>query len=541
MIRRRLIWLGGLGAMLGLGRSPAPTEAATGDPLVLDGPFQNSALNTTLIQSSSAKIVLDLVAEGAGSNAVVGLSAVGGPSSSVTSASAAGLVAAGPPPGPPQHDGNPWFGIVASGGDAEGGHGGVGVFARGGIAQTGQGGDGLKALGGHGAIGGGRGLLAEGGLGKRVAGGRPGQPGAAGIEATGGSAQFDVEAGAGVFAQGGWEAQPDSTSTGDGTGLTAMGGQNAKKHQALAIQAEGGPGAPGVYGESSTEFVAGAHGIGEALGGAYGISDHGPGVHGLNTLLGPGGFFTSQAGPGLIAESTQGAGIDAAGDVQVGLWANSTSGDAAVGTSTQGMGVAGYSSKGDGGYFWTKSTAPGTAAIIASNAQATPAGGVVGLRVNGDCIDENGTKQAALPTSKGLTLLYIVEATTSVFEDIGKAQLRNGRARVELDPLFVETIETRDYQVFLTARGDNRGLFVATRDERGFEIQEQAGGTSSIEISYRVVAQRKGLRPNHRLARFEPPSPPKPPELTRPKPAKLHQPNLGERPNERDRPERRSR
>lgn len=45
-----------------------------------------------------------------------------------------------------------------------------------------------------------------------------------------------------------------------------------------------------------------------------------------------------------------------------------------------------------------------------------------------------------------------------------------------------------------------KGLYVAAQDARGFEIRAQGGGTASLDVSYRVVAQRKGLAPAHRLA-----------------------------------------
>jgi hypothetical protein len=536
VIKRRLIWLGGLGAIFGLVRSSTRVEAFTGDPLVLGFPLNFAGDPTRIIGTSDLEIVLEVSGEGVAP--ADGLEARGLAADFPFGSPGTGLVATGGPVGGGTTSNIAGgVGSRVTGGAAEAGQGGAGLFARGGISKSGPGGHGVEAYGGESVDTAGPGLVASGGSSRGVAGARIAVGN--GIEAFGGHAPLGQEAGAGVVAQGGLETMPTAVPPDDGHGISASGGKDPTGFQAAGIVAQGGgegeSGAPGVYAEASAEARAGAHGRGAVAGGALGVSKQGNGlgVLGLNLGKGPGGVFTSENGPGLVGTSTSGVAIEATGDASSGLRADSAHGDAAIGRSTNGIGIGGYSTKDVGGYFQTE--AADVPAVGATNSKATPAGGVTGVLVNGDFVAQNCTKPAALPTSKGLTLLYIVEATTAVFEDVGKAQLRNGRARVELDPLFAETIETHDYQVFLTARGDNRGLFVAVRDERGFEIREQAGGTSSIDVSYRIVAQRKGLHPNHRLARFEPPSPPKPPDLQWPKPPKLHQPNLPERPERRSR------
>jgi hypothetical protein len=89
-----------------------------------------------------------------------------------------------------------------------------------------------------------------------------------------------------------------------------------------------------------------------------------------------------------------------------------------------------------------------------------------------------------------------------MFEDVGTVRLTSGRGRVELDPIFLETIEPGDYFVFLTPRGETPGVYVAIQDGRGFEVREQQGGTSTLDVSYRVTARRRGLASDHRLAGF---------------------------------------
>ncbi len=78
--------------------------------------------------------------------------------------------------------------------------------------------------------------------------------------------------------------------------------------------------------------------------------------------------------------------------------------------------------------------------------------------------------------------------------------LAAGRARVELDPTFAETIDTARYEAFATPRGDCKGLYVTASDATGFEVRELQGGTSAVEFSWRVLAKRKDAPTGHRLA-----------------------------------------
>jgi hypothetical protein len=54
-------------------------------------------------------------------------------------------------------------------------------------------------------------------------------------------------------------------------------------------------------------------------------------------------------------------------------------------------------------------------------------------------------------------------------------------------------VRTGDYHVFLSAEGDSRGLYVRRKARWGFEVREQAGGSSSVRFSYRIVARRRDI------------------------------------------------
>ena len=64
-------------------------------------------------------------------------------------------------------------------------------------------------------------------------------------------------------------------------------------------------------------------------------------------------------------------------------------------------------------------------------------------------------------------------------------------------------IKRGDYHVFLTPRGDCRGLYVRSQGGASFEVRELAGGTSSVAFSYRIVGRRKDIDRHKRFAKID--------------------------------------
>ena len=116
----------------------------------------------------------------------------------------------------------------------------------------------------------------------------------------------------------------------------------------------------------------------------------------------------------------------------------------------------------------------------------------------------NGTKSAVVKLKNGEGVsLYAVEASENWFEDFGSAKLKDGAAVVAIDPLYAETVNTEiDYHVFLTPRGECKGLYVTNQKGSSFEVRELNGGKSDIPFSYRIVAKRKGYE-DVRLAKVK--------------------------------------
>jgi hypothetical protein len=245
-----------------------------------------------------------------------------------------------------------------------------------------------------------------------------------------------------------------------------------------------------------------------------GVADDatGIGVEGVNIQGGVGVTGQSVSGTAVEGYSTTGNGIlgYSSGNLKYSL-AGSGSGQAhgLIGYSQNQFGVAGIN---QGGNNW---------AGAFFNAQAnSPNSGKQGLFVQGDFLVLNGTKNAGVKTQRfGHRKMYAVEATENVFEDFGTATLRGGKARVELDEVFAETVNTgQKYQVYLTPKSaDSKGLAVISQDAKGFAIQELGTGTGSYDVDFRVVAKVRGHEKT-RMEQFEPPAIPTPPVPSAPRP-----------------------
>lgn len=142
-------------------------------------------------------------------------------------------------------------------------------------------------------------------------------------------------------------------------------------------------------------------------------------------------------------------------------------------------------------------------------------GGTQGLYVQGDLV-VTGMKSSAFKTQRrGVRRLYAVESTECWFEDLGRARLVRGRARVELDDVFLETVNTgRHYIVSLTPLDPaSKGLAVVNQDAAGFDVAELWDGTGTYPFSYRVSVKVRGEEAR-RLQEVTPPTPPKVPDVS---------------------------
>jgi len=69
-----------------------------------------------------------------------------------------------------------------------------------------------------------------------------------------------------------------------------------------------------------------------------------------------------------------------------------------------------------------------------------------------------------------------------------------------------------EYHVFITPKGENKGLYVTNETAAGFEVREMYRGQSNIAFDYRIVARRKGyetIRLADKTKEFDPAKEPK--------------------------------
>jgi hypothetical protein len=274
------------------------------------------------------------------------------------------------------------------------------------------------------------------------------------------------------------------------------------------------PAGHGVAGFTNSSRVSDAGVMGEALFGGIGVlglcpSGSGIGVRGAGSsqaVRGDGGTFgvvgtgtatgvDGRATFGVVGRGTatavdgRGAGSGTFGVVGVGGVAGVWGGNRATG----GIGVIGVPGPSfvSGGFTFTP-----FAGRFDGPVRVRTAGGAAGdLSVDGS-LSVTGTKSALIAHPDGShRAMYAVEAPDSWFEDVGRAQLRQGVARVDIDPDFAAVSGLGDdYHVFLTPEGPSNGLYVTGRSPGGFEVREQGEGNAEISFSYRVMTRRTDVR-----------------------------------------------
>ncbi|UCC80274.1 MAG: hypothetical protein JSW64_02630 [Candidatus Zixiibacteriota bacterium] len=162
------------------------------------------------------------------------------------------------------------------------------------------------------------------------------------------------------------------------------------------------------------------------------------------------------------------------------------------------MGVRGIvSATGSNFYYGVRGSSTGTGAGTNYGVYGygySSAGTSYGVYYSGG-LAGTGTKSCIVKTSQGPTLLYCQESPENWFEDFGEGQLQNGRAHIDLDALFLETVtinDTHPMKVFVQLEGDCNGVYVS-KGSTGFDVIELNKGTSNAPFSYRVVAKRQGF------------------------------------------------
>ncbi len=122
------------------------------------------------------------------------------------------------------------------------------------------------------------------------------------------------------------------------------------------------------------------------------------------------------------------------------------------------------------------------------------------LQVSGK-LSVSGTKNRLVATENyGKRLMNAYETTSPYFGDIGIATIgETGAVRVEIDPIFAETVTLDGYVVFLQAEGAGEA-YINEKTDDYFEI----AGTPGISVAYEIKAKQKGYE-NVRMEEYNEP------------------------------------
>ncbi len=204
--------------------------------------------------------------------------------------------------------------------------------------------------------------------------------------------------------------------------------------------------------------------------GTYGRSSNGPGVYGSSSATnGIEGHSTALGGSGVVGlqlntSSNPGNGVTAESADSTASW---------VALFAEGLSVNTY-------LFMAINTVTDDYCIMDSAANLGCSGSITGNTIR--TRHRNGSGQRVLA--------YASESASAMIDDVGTARMVAGIANVALDRAFASTIDRNSaYRVFVTPRGDTRGLYVSTTTPMGFQVREAQGGRSTVSFDYRIVAR----------------------------------------------------
>lgn len=151
-----------------------------------------------------------------------------------------------------------------------------------------------------------------------------------------------------------------------------------------------------------------------------------------------------------------------------------------------------------GGYFEVQAAAvPQTWAYVGVRDNTGTLRKIIGPGTVNTIVDDGAGNRVALSCP---------EAPENLFQDYGHGQLINGKAHIDLDPIFAHNIVVNNdhpLRVFVQLEGDCQGVFVTHKSAAGFDVIELNGGTSNVPFSYTVVANRADeMNPDGSIAKY---------------------------------------
>jgi hypothetical protein len=106
----------------------------------------------------------------------------------------------------------------------------------------------------------------------------------------------------------------------------------------------------------------------------------------------------------------------------------------------------------------------------------------------------SGTVSTIVNDASGMGRIMAAPETPEImFQDYGRGKMVNGKAHINIDPILARNIfvdEKHPIKVFVQLHGDCKGVFVTNENQFGFDVVELQGGTSSVEFSWSIAANR---------------------------------------------------
>jgi hypothetical protein len=204
------------------------------------------------------------------------------------------------------------------------------------------------------------------------------------------------------------------------------------------------------------------------------------------------GNSVSPSGIGVYGKATASSGT------ATGVWGESyaTDGAGVIGLGNAGsgnnVGVYGATASPDGNGVYGFATA--TEGICAGTVGVGQSDEGYGVYYIGG-ISGIGKMRSFIPAADGHVALGVHTTAGDWVEYFGEGVLRNGRADVQLDGLFLETVtinENHPMKVFVQLHDEMCQGIAVKKSQSAFSVVELNGGRSSGTFDYRVVARRKG-------------------------------------------------
>jgi len=318
-------------------------------------------------------------------------------------------------------------------------------------------------------------------------------------------------------------------------GIGAVGVNNAAAGSGLGsgvygITNQGGNGATqvaGTWGLNYNTAPLSGCGIGGYIGASPGSAFNKAGVSGTSNSSISGGLGVIGSCDNATGIGVQGQSNGATGDGVYGVASSATgfglegfnSNASGTGIIASGNNVTGnYLGGGSGGAFTGSTTG-----IFAYNTSGNPSGSIYALNAvpsigtyisywNGTYYKTIATGAAtnscSVPDLNGqYVVMHAPETPECYFEDYGQGKLINGKAHINLDPVFAKNVrinEKHPLRVFVQLEGDCNGVYVTNKTENGFDVIELNNGVSSISFQWHVICNmRDAVMPSGLISKFE--------------------------------------